>query len=154
MFGAIVLSYLVVNPFYPKETNLIVGLCVGAGVGVGQIIAARPWFRLARSWMWGAAVVMGPPFIALVVLRELGWELDTAPAQASLTTVALAGGLAGSWIQARALRGYSSQPLWWVAASLLSWSSAYALSVPAGTVGSALVLGLVSGGLFLWVLAR
>lgn len=92
MLGAIVLSYPVVNLFYPKETNLIVGLCVGAGVGAGQIIAARPWLRLAKSWMWGAAVVMGPPFIATVVLRELGWELDAAPARVSLATVALAGG--------------------------------------------------------------
>lgn len=35
-FGVFVLSYQVANIFYPKETNLILGLCIGACVGYAQ----------------------------------------------------------------------------------------------------------------------
>ena len=34
--AAIALSYLVVNAFYPEESNLIVGLCMGAALAIGQ----------------------------------------------------------------------------------------------------------------------
>lgn len=151
MFGAIVLSYMVVNLFYPKETNLIVGLCVGAAVGAGQIVAARPWFRLAKSWIWGAALIMGPPFVAHVVFGELGWSPDTPATRVSMAAVAVAGALAGSWIQALALRQHSAHPWWWIAASPLAWGGAYALSDVAGTVGSVLLLGLASGALVSWI---
>ena len=151
MFGAIVLSYLIVNLFYPKETNLIVGLCVGAAVGAGQIVAARPWFRLTKSWIWGAALIMGPPFVAHVVFAELGWSPEASATRISMAAIAVAGAVAGSWIQALALREHSAHPRWWIAASPLAWGVAYALSDVAGTVGSALLLGLASGTLVLWI---
>ncbi len=41
---AIVLSYTVVNYFYPRETNLIVGLCVGGAIqGIISGIALLRW---------------------------------------------------------------------------------------------------------------
>lgn len=38
MIGAIALSYLVVNIFYPRTTNLIVGVCMGAGFAAGGVV--------------------------------------------------------------------------------------------------------------------
>jgi hypothetical protein len=50
LLGAIVLSHLAVNLVYPKETNLIVGLCTGAAVGSFQMVAVRRWITLSRGW--------------------------------------------------------------------------------------------------------
>jgi len=69
--SAIILSYLVINPIYPKETNLIVGLCIGAAVGLSQKIAARQWITLSKSWIWGAMVGIGFPFIVSVIIEEV-----------------------------------------------------------------------------------
>jgi hypothetical protein len=68
---AIVLSYLVLNLVNPKETNLIVGLCMGAVVGFCLLVVARRWIKLARGWVWGAMVGMGIPFVAAVIVDEL-----------------------------------------------------------------------------------
>ena len=38
---------------YPKETNLILGLCFGAAVGLSQKIAVRRQITLAYGWVWG-----------------------------------------------------------------------------------------------------
>ncbi|TFG51520.1 MAG: hypothetical protein E4H37_07760, partial [Gemmatimonadales bacterium] len=70
-FAAIILSYLVVNLVYPKETNLIVGLCLGAAVSLSQKMGVRRWLTLAHSWVWGAMVGIGIPFVVVVLLDEL-----------------------------------------------------------------------------------
>jgi hypothetical protein len=71
VLAAFPLSYFVVNLVYPKETNLIVGLCLGAAVGVSQAIAVRPRITLGRGWVWGATAGLGIPFVLAVVVDEL-----------------------------------------------------------------------------------
>lgn len=44
---AIVLYFAVVNQFYPKEANLIVGLCLGTGVGYSQWLIMKKYFKIS-----------------------------------------------------------------------------------------------------------
>lgn len=149
-FAAIILSYLVVNLVYPKETNLIVGLCVGAAVGLSQKIAVRRWITLAYSWVWGAMVGIGIPFVVIVLLDELrpgageGWW----------PLLLIAGGALSGLLQVPALRPHTSRVYWWVLASTVSWSLAWFISRVAGITGflaGGAVLGAVSCGLLLWL---
>ncbi|MGD8698203.1 MAG: hypothetical protein PVJ43_02865 [Gemmatimonadales bacterium] len=69
MLAAIILSYVVLNSLvYAKETNLIVGLCLGAAVALSQKIVVRRRLDLAISRLWGAVIGIGIPFVAVVLL--------------------------------------------------------------------------------------
>ncbi|MCK4742134.1 MAG: hypothetical protein KAS80_07615 [Anaerolineales bacterium] len=151
----IVLSYQVVNLFYPKETNLIIGLCVGAAVGLAQKIAVRRSVTLAGSWVWGAAVGLGIPFVVAVVIDEL-WLFGAAEASEGwLIVSAVVGGAIAGLLQVRALRPHTPKAQWWVLASLVSWGLAWLTGIVIGgcwfPVGG-IVLGAVSGGLLMWLL--
>lgn len=149
-FAAIVLSYLVVNLVYHKETNLIVGLCVGAAVGLSQKIAVRRWITLAHSWVWGAMVGIGIPFVVVVLLEEL----QPGVGERWVSPLLVAGGVICGLLQVPALRLLTTRAYWWVLASTVSWSLAWLVSNVAGTVGflgGGVVLGVVSCGVLLWL---
>ena len=148
LLGAIVLSDLVVNLVYPKETNLIVGICTGAAVGFFQMIAARPWITLSRGWVWGAMVGMGIPFVAVVLVDEFGLGVSALPLGWLFGLTAITGAVIGGLLQARVLRPYTSRASWWVAATIVSWAPVWLLGVLPGGI----VMGVVGGGLFIWLL--
>jgi hypothetical protein len=152
MVGAIVLSYLVVNLVYPKETNLIVGLCMGAAVGFSQKIVVRRWIKLAGGWVWGAMVGLGIPFVVAVIVDELWAGADDLPEDWLLgrLLIAVVGGVLAGLLQARYLRPYTSRANLWILVSVVSWGLAW-LS-PGGLVVGGIVLGAVSGGLLMWLL--
>ena len=136
VIGTIILSHAVVNLVYPKETNLILGLCLGTAVALSQRVAARPYFTLSHSWVWGAAVGIGIPFVVFVLLHELrpdmGWHWWF------LLIFAAGGAICGA-LQARALRPHTSRAYWWVLASAISWCGGP-------------VLTAASCGVFVWLL--
>jgi len=149
-FAAIILSYLVVNLVYPKETNLIVGLCVGAAVGLSQKIAVRRWITLAYSWVWGAMVGIGIPFVVVVLLDEL----RPGAGESWWLLLLITGGAICGLLQVPALRPHTSRVYWWVLASTVSWSSAWFIDRVAGVagfLGGGAVLGAVSCGVLLWL---
>jgi len=152
VLGAIVLSYLLVNLFYPEETNLIVGLCMGASTAMFQVMAVRRWLRLAGSWVWGGMVTMAPPFIAAAVFEGLSLDLSTLPVKSVLGLITVVGGLIGAGLQARALRPHTRRSAWWVGAIAVSWGLAVAASGVIGFMGGGIVLGAASGGLLVWIL--
>ena len=51
LIAAIPITFEVVNRLYPKETNLTLGVCAGAGIGLSQVVAVRleggPFFQQA-----------------------------------------------------------------------------------------------------------
>ena len=151
---AIVLSYAIVNLFYPEESNLIVGLVLGAGVGLAQMIAVRRVLPLTQRWVWGAAVGLGIPFIVAVVVDE-AWFGAAEASDMWLVLVAVAGGAIAGLIQARTLRPHTPRAQWWILVSVLSWGLAWLTSVVLGEVGilvGGVVLGVVSGALLIWML--
>ena len=150
MFAAIVLSYLVVNLVYPKETNLIVGLCLGAAVGLSQKIAVRRRITLAHSWVWGAMVGIGMPFVVVVFLDEL----RPGAGESWWLLLLIAGGAICGLLQVPALRPHTSRVYWWVLASTVFWGLAWFISRVAGAagfLGGGAVLGAVSCGVLLWL---
>ncbi|MFH1681149.1 MAG: hypothetical protein ABIH26_10955 [Candidatus Eisenbacteria bacterium] len=154
--SAIVLSYLVVNLVYPKTTNLIVGVCMGAAVGLSQKIAARRWLSLSHAWTRGAAIGLGIPFVLGVLadeLRPFGVRLpEDGPFGVLL--VGVGGGLIAGLLQVRVLRPHTSRAGAWAWASVLSWGLAWLSTTLGGPVGllGGVVLGAASGGLLVWLL--
>jgi len=153
---AIGLSYTVVGLFFAEETNLIVGLVLGAVVGLAQTIAVRRVLPLTQRWVWGAAAGLGIPFVVGVVASAV-WFNVTEASDTWLVLVALAGGALAGLLQAPVLRRSTSRAraLWWIPASSVSWGVAWLASVAwaeAGLLLGGVVLGAVSGSLLIWVL--
>jgi len=150
---AIVLSYLIVNIFYPKETNLIVGLVLGAVVGFAQMIAARRIVALTFRWVWGAAVGMGIPLLVAVIIDEI-WFSASEASDMMLVLVAVLGGAVAGFLQAPALRRHTPMAQWWVLASVVSWGLAWLISAVIGEAGfmlGGLVFGALSGAFLVWI---
>ena len=151
---AIVLSYAIVNLFYPEETNLIVGLVLGAVVGGAQVIAVRRALELTRRWISGAALGMGIPFIIAVVIGR-AWFGGREASEMWLVPVGIVGGALAGLIQAPVLRRHTGRARWWILASVVSWGAAWLVSTAWGALGlltGGLVLGAVSGALLVWLL--
>ncbi len=151
---AIGLSYAVVGLFFAEETNLIVGLVLGAVVGLAQLVAVRGVLPLTSRWVWGAATGLGIPFVVGVVVSGV-WFNATETSDTWLVLVALAGGALAGLLQAPVLRRRTSRALWWISASSVSWAVAWLASVAwaeAGLLLGGVVLGAVSGSLLIWLL--
>lgn len=147
--AAFILSELVVNLVYPKQTNLILGLCIGAAVGLSQKIAVRRWITLAHSWVWGAMVGIGIPFMVIVLLDEL--RPGAGESLPELPPLIIGGAICGL-LQVPALRPHTSRVYSWVLASTVSWSLAWSAANLEYFFGGGGVLGAVSGVLLLWLL--
>ena len=154
IIAAIVLSYAIVGLFFSESSNLIVGLVLGAVVALAQMISVRRILPLTWRWVWGAAVGMGIPFIAAVVIDEI-WFDAAEGSDMGLVLVGAVGGALAGLIQARVLKPHTNQAQWWILASLVSWGLAELTSVAFGEVGilvGGIVLGGVSGVLLIWML--
>ena len=149
LLGAVVLSHLVVNLVYPKETNLIVGLCTGAAVGFFQMTAVRRWITLSRGWVWAATVGMAIPYVTVVLVDEFGLGVSDFSEGWVFGLTAVAGSVIGGLLQARVLRPHTSRASWWVVATVVSWGLAWSLG---GDLAGGIILGAVSGGVLIWLL--
>jgi len=152
LFSAFVLSDLVVNLFYHKETNLIVGLCMGAGVGLAQLWVVRRTMSLSRDWVWGSIAALAPPFIAMVIFREMGLVSGTLLFNGLVGGVAAVGLLTGGFLQARALREHMKWALAWLPGSILCWLASWYLGNMVGMWASGVLVGAITGGTLLLLL--
>jgi hypothetical protein len=152
IIAAILLSELLVQPFLKRETNLIVGLCVGGCTAALQVRAVRRWLRLGRAWVWGGMVMMGPPFIASVIFAELALDGSAPGVRAALWAATGIGGLAGGMLQVEALRRHTERAFWWLGGLAVAWGLTIALSGVLDFVVGGVVLGMVSGGLLVLLL--
>jgi hypothetical protein len=139
---AIVLSYAVVNLFYPKETNLIVGLILGGTVGFSQWFIIKKHFKISTWWFWASAIGIGIPFIAEVILMEfgviesglIGYELLDQAIQIFI------GGLLTGLFQFSILKSHSKKGIWWIVISTFGWGVSW-FGFPLGGV----ILGIITG---------
>ncbi|MBK6781592.1 MAG: hypothetical protein IPJ95_18545 [Gemmatimonadetes bacterium] len=131
--------------------QVMVGLGMGAGVGLLQGRALRGILGRAVPWAVATAVGLALPFLVTDIAGLRHWDLAY-----SLTWCVISGGLiVGVW-QALLLRGKVPGAGWWVAASAAGWAlaavtAAYADRLSRGGTlrglgGAALYLGTMTGG--------
>lgn len=158
--GAIILSYLVVNIFYHKETNLIVGLCIGASVGYAQWFVLKRKFKISSLWGLVCTVCMGIPFIAEVIMDESGHKIPYFQGDYEFLGRLIFGmivGLVIGLLQMQFLKPYFKKAAWWIAASSVGWGVCFlASSVPMplamlGMLSGGVLLGLITGYSIIWM---
>lgn len=158
--GSIILSYLVVTIFYPKETNLILGLCVGASVGYAQWFILKRNFQISSLWGLVCTVCMGIPFIAQVIMSENGLEIPYFQGNYEFLSRLIFGLLVGlviGLLQMQFLKPYFKKAAWWIAASSFGWGICFlASSVPMpfsllGILAGGVLLGLITGYGIIWM---
>ena len=141
--------------FHPRETDLIVGLCVGAAIGLAQVIAVRWVLALNLGWVWGGLVGFGLPFTLDVLLDE-GWLGAIEVPLAWLITVGIIAGALAGIIQTAALRRHTPRAGWW------TWMSAASFGIASlcffslddaglGLIAGMLVVGVLSGAFLVWL---
>lgn len=156
LLGSIVVAYAV-NVVYPKETNLVVGLVLGAVVGAAQQLVLRGWLPHAGQWAWRTAAGMGIPFFVAVIVEEATGPLPGLGDDGflGLTALATAGGLLAGWLQRPLLRPVSSRSGWWAVAFAAACGTAWfsmRWGMLAGTVAGGTLLGLITGVVLWWLL--
>lgn len=139
---AIVLSYAVVNQFYPKETNLIVGLCLGAVVGYSQWLIMKKYFKISTWWIWASTIGIGLPFVAEVIFVELGGSETGFIASVLIGAVITfgIGGLLTGLLQIKIIKSLSKRSIWWIGISTFAWGIS-----GVGNLLGGVILGLLTG---------
>ena len=157
IFLAFLLSYGVVNLFYPKETNLILGLCLGAGVGYSQWHIINKYFKISAWWIWASAIGIGLPFVVEVLLDELGGvEYGLVNDILGQFITGVIGGLLIGLLQINVVKSLSKKGIWWIFISPLAWGISWLSTEIAEVVGIFIIGGVVHGAItgiaFLWLL--
>ncbi len=143
----------IVNVVYPKETNLVVGLFLGAAVGyVQRRFAQNP---IAASWRWvlSTSVGMGIPYVVVVMADEFWGGIPAA--LDSKVAIAAVGGLITGLVQLPNVRRHSRRSGWWVLANIVGWGLgglAMAIGFAGGLLIGGALLGVVTGGAMVWLL--
>ena len=122
--GAFVLSAFVVNIFYEKETNLIVGLCIGASIGYAQWLVLKSHFKISSLWGLVCTLCLGIPFIVVVLLNESGINAPSFPGEHIIFSRTIIGLIVGSVIgilQMKFLKPYFKKAFRWVLVSSIGW---------------------------------
>lgn len=152
------------------ESQSIVGIGMGAGVGYAQGRVARQWLGATRRWVWASVIGMGVPFVVFDLVAAV-WS-EFAHLRSLQLDVAI-GGLLVGLLQRRILCLHSDRANWWAPACVAGWTLA------AGTAASGplldiifpgrwlslilnlgmillggVVLGVVTGGVLVWMLRR
>ncbi|MCK4775231.1 MAG: hypothetical protein KAT30_10615 [Candidatus Krumholzibacteria bacterium] len=142
------------------ESQFIVGIGMGAGVGFAQGRAARKWLGATIHWVWTTVIGMGVAFVVFDLVAAVWSEFSDV---LSLQLDVIFGGLLVGLLQRRILRSHSDKANWWVPACVAAWSlAAWTASVtPAGGQNAFLnlgmilfggvVLGVVTGGALVWI---
>lgn len=153
MIVSFIVAYIV-NIVYPKETNLVVGLCVGAVVGYSQWLVLKKQRKISSFWGMACAIGMGLPFIVVVVLHEVGIQLPDRELLSRIG-IGIIGGLLSGLLQVRLLRTYYARAAWWILASSAGWGLCWlatTIGVPLiGLIVGGIILGLVTGFCLLWI---
>jgi hypothetical protein len=104
------------------ESQFMVGVGMGAGVGYMQARVARAWTGRIQPWLWTSIIGMGVPFVL--------WDIGSATglkAFFSLPVCVLLGGLLTGALQHRSLRPQFERAFWWIPACVVGWGLPAAL---------------------------
>lgn len=143
--AAFAAAYLV-NLFAANESNLLVGLCIGAMIGAAQQRVLRQYKPVSAWWILASAIGLGGPFILLEILENIGLQ-GTVPLDHQFLVRTFGwgalGGLFSALLQSRCLKQYYKTPAWWLAINSVAWGMCWMLcSLP----GMFALLGALTGG--------
>lgn len=134
---------------------LVVGVILGAALGIGQWLVLRWYLGQARGWV--LASTLGG-CVGFYLGQMIAWSSRLPLAvMANFTHGALLGGGLGlaQWVT---LRRFTPRAGWWVLASSLGWGAAWSLGVGIFASGGMLRFGLQSlsygvttGALLVWL---
>lgn len=146
----------IVNIVYPKETNLVVGLCLGAVVGYAQRRFARNPMTASGRWVLSTSIGMGIPYVAVVIADEFRSGLPglISGVQADMAQIAAVGGLITGLLQLRSVRRQYRKAGLWILASIVGWGLGWLAMDLVSTVGlymGGAILGVVTGGAIVWL---
>lgn len=138
----IALSYGVVNLFYPEETNLIAGICIGAVVAFSQRLILKKYFAISTWWIFAAVIGIGLPFVIDFIFFELkGNESSITGIEIlDMAAIMFAGGLITGLLQHNSLKSHTSKFRWWIIVSAMAWGLGWC-----GLMLGGVVFGLISG---------
>ena len=140
----------VVNLVYPKETNLVFGLCLGAVVGYMQRRFAKNPITASGRWILSTSIGMGIPFVVVVIAEEIRGGIPLG-----LVLIVPVGGLITGLLQLRNVRRHSGRSGWWVLASIVGWGLGWLVvefGFVLGLVISGVLPGMVTGAALVWLL--
>jgi hypothetical protein len=149
-------SYII-NIFYPKETNLVVGLCLGAVVGYLQWLVLKKSFKISSFWGLACSIGIGIPFILAVVFDETGISLPEITNYEPLSWLfaGIIGGLITGLLQWPLFKPFFAKAGLWIAVSSIAWGlGLFAIQITgtfwlAGLCAGALILGVTTGAALL-----
>ncbi len=153
-FVATLLVAKLVNSLYPHVSKLVVGVCIGAAVGVAQFHVFSLYRPVSRWWVFASSIGLGLPFIVLGVLDAIGLQsVEASGAQYLARTLLLGapGGLLSALLQLRCLRQHFKSPAWWLAINSAGWGMCwllFSLTAPFALIGAvmgATLVGSVTG---------
>jgi len=143
--------------------QFMVGVGMGAGVGVLQGRVIAPWVTSWRHWALTSTLGMGAPFLLWDVGVGLGmnWPL-------SLWVCVLTGSVLTGFLQQRLFRPHRPRVRWWVAACVVGWMIPEGLIVLddlgflqgmwvflsiSAVIFGGVMLGAVTGAALPWILS-
>lgn len=135
------------------QSQFMVGVGMGIGLGWTQARVVRTWLGAAGPWLRASVIGLAAPFIIL--------DLAAAAVPYSLGVAVIAASLLAGILQWRLLRARFDGAAWWIPGSVLGWAlAAGPAAFPIGDLlflvilGGGAVLGLVSGGAFFRLRSR
>lgn len=158
--SAFILSHFVVNLFYDKETNLIVGLCLGGSIGFAQWFTLKKWYNISRNWVLVSTLCLGIPVILIVLLNDFGQINTKILGDNELLERLLSGliiGLLIGFFQIPFLKPFFNKASRWIIGSSIGWgfcSLALLLPMPFATFAvliGGFILGTVTGLCIVWM---
>jgi len=147
------------------DSQFMVGIAMGVGVGYAQGRVGRKWFGAASRWTWASTIGLGVPFVVWDLVSAIWSEYSF-----SLPLVVVICGFLVGFLQRPIIRFHSNRANWWVPASVGSWTLAAGTAAVSGAFPSGpsagwfallsvgmillggLVLGIVTGGALVWIL--
>ncbi|RMG44634.1 MAG: hypothetical protein D6718_09615 [Acidobacteria bacterium] len=147
------------------ESQFIVGIAMGAGVGYAQGRVMRRRLDVTWGWVWASAIGLGVPVGAFDIATAVWGE-----SWPSIPIAVVTGGLLAGLLQRRILRSRCARADWWVPACVAGWTSATGTAAVSGLLPSGpsagwfalvniavillggVVLGIVTGGALVWML--
>lgn len=191
-FAGFLLGFVIASGFEPMPGTgpiqstfgyLVLGACLGSGVGLMQWLILRR--KIARTGSWilagtvGMAVAGGTGYGAVVLIFGYSEGLEGLGSVASAVGWMIVGAFGGAVtgiMQWRVLRRHVQGAGWWVPASTLGWALSFAanglinvlgiltqsqtwpassaLWFLSGLIVGGLVLGSVTGGAIVWLLKQ
>ncbi|MFH1195423.1 MAG: hypothetical protein V1720_06900 [bacterium] len=143
------LSYGIVNLFYPKDTNLIVGFCLGTIVTITQWYIIKGHFNIGTWWIFSASIGIGLPFVIIFIFFELS-EREISITEIEIIDQAILFffcGLLTGILQYNVLKTFSNKSIWWIIISGLAWGISWF-----GLFLGGAILGLITGVALLYLL--